>query len=462
MFFGGESIVQVWHDKDTGQIVELKSKTRDQSRRVLSRIMVEPYGWPLKFFKDRMELLVCLRDAIKAHRSLYRRGVLHRDISTGNILICPFAGDARKAAGLLFDLDCGKRAERDGTSETAVVEVSSDDMEDVEMMIIKRHHAAGIERAALERLLSFFPEDSDRGLSYLRAFLRDRTRKLLQSPLTYADIGLLPEDEAAKLPKFITHKFEETRLIGTGPFISSELAVQLSNLGTGHLVHDSIHDMESTMWVLVFLCCTRDGPGGRLRKELGEEFRTSHQLLQAVVYYFFEASVKVMGSRKQILLCCNDKTKMEELLLANFHDYFTPLKPLVRKWFEILSIGYRYRIYETIHDQFLEAIEEAIDEEEKRGIEENAEIRKATDAELERRRIELEKLSISPQCSGYTESREGSSPSTLLQSDQSPSRPLSKIDRALFPTSQPAQEDLFKDASQSEHSEPEPKKAMAG
>ncbi|TFY52615.1 hypothetical protein EVG20_g10477, partial [Dentipellis fragilis] len=370
-----EPLLQIaCNDGDT--VNEIQSSLFLPSSRIFARTLIEPYGWPVKFFKDRLELLVCLRDAIKAHKCMYRRGVLHRDVSTGNILICPLAGDAEKAAGRLFDLDYGKQAEVDGNSEIAVTEVSLDDLEDIEKAIIKRSHAAGVERAALKRLMPFFPKGSFRSFDYVRTLLQCCPPASLQSPLTYADIGLLPEDEAAKMPKFGTHKSQQMHRTGTGPFMSSELATKARNFGTGNLTHDSIHDMESFMWVLIYLCCTRDGPGGIRRKEFREKFSTSeHQMLQAVVYYFFEAPIEVMGFRKQGLFNFEKKSQMEEWPLPIFHDYFAPLKPLVRKWFEILFIGYQYRIYATIHDQFLNAIEEAIEEEQQRGVEENAEIR---------------------------------------------------------------------------------------
>ena len=31
--------------------------------------------------------------------------------------------------------------------------------------------------------------------------------------------------------------------------------------------HSAIHDMESLFWVVVFLCLTREGPGGKRRPE---------------------------------------------------------------------------------------------------------------------------------------------------------------------------------------------------
>jgi serine/threonine protein kinase len=59
----------------------------------------------IKEFKSVPELLVALRDAIKAHRSLLNKAkILHRDISENNIIIT----DPKKAGGftgMLIDLD---------------------------------------------------------------------------------------------------------------------------------------------------------------------------------------------------------------------------------------------------------------------------------------------------------------------------------------------------------------------
>ncbi|KAA1475370.1 hypothetical protein DENSPDRAFT_873979 [Dentipellis sp. KUC8613] len=445
-----ESLLQIACN-DESTVEDIQSTLFFPSRRIFSRTLIEPYGWPVKFFKDRLELLVCLRDAIKAHRFMYRRGVLHRDVSTGNILICPLAGDAENTAGRLFDLDYGKQAEVGGNSEIAVKDISPEDINRAERHF-KLDYPAGIERAALERLVSFFPKGSLLSIEYVRDLLQCCPLALLQSPLTYADVGLLPEEVAASMPKFDTHESQRMHRTGTGPFMSSELATKTINFGDGKsdLVHDSIHDMESIMWVLIYLCCTRDGPGGNRRKEFGESFNTSeHKMLQAVVFYFFETPIEVMGYRKQGIF--KKKCQMEEWLLPIFHDYFTSLKPLVRKWFDILFVCYQYRIYETIHDQFLKAIEEAIWDEEKRGVEENPEIVRATEAELARRRNDLYKLKMEP--SGdypVDEVSQGPSSSTLLQNDQSPSRSRSKEDAAdllVVLTGKSAPDDPFRETS---------------
>jgi serine/threonine protein kinase len=59
-------------------------------------------------FKTVKELLEAMRDAIKAHRSLYKTGnILHRDVSSNNIIITkPETADGFK--GMLIDLDLAK------------------------------------------------------------------------------------------------------------------------------------------------------------------------------------------------------------------------------------------------------------------------------------------------------------------------------------------------------------------
>ncbi len=70
-----------------------------------SCVVVHPYGRPLEQFRNVTELLEALRDAIRAHRSLYQDGgILHQDISINNIIITE-QGAADEPKGMLIDLD---------------------------------------------------------------------------------------------------------------------------------------------------------------------------------------------------------------------------------------------------------------------------------------------------------------------------------------------------------------------
>ncbi|KAH9930115.1 uncharacterized protein B0H18DRAFT_1209607 [Fomitopsis serialis] len=69
------------------------------------RLVMKTVGRPLSAFKSTKELVHALRDAIIGHRQAYQAGVIHRDVSEGNVMIC----DTRMAffVGFLLDFDYG-------------------------------------------------------------------------------------------------------------------------------------------------------------------------------------------------------------------------------------------------------------------------------------------------------------------------------------------------------------------
>ena len=73
--------------------------------RVFTCVVISPAGRPLSTFKTRLELLQVLRDAIKAHRSLFQVGkILHQDVSANKIIITEPQRDG-DPNGILIDLD---------------------------------------------------------------------------------------------------------------------------------------------------------------------------------------------------------------------------------------------------------------------------------------------------------------------------------------------------------------------
>ncbi|TFY81590.1 hypothetical protein EWM64_g2420 [Hericium alpestre] len=72
--------------------------------RIHMRLVMASHGHPLTKFSTLQELLGALHDAIQGHKYLYENGVLHRDISLGNILITGLPAPNR---GILIDLDNG-------------------------------------------------------------------------------------------------------------------------------------------------------------------------------------------------------------------------------------------------------------------------------------------------------------------------------------------------------------------
>ncbi|KAL2045028.1 hypothetical protein N7G274_002803 [Stereocaulon virgatum] len=113
------------------------------SNRVLGCLAIAPAGKALSEFAQIpdpeksvasaiKELLIALRDAINAHRSLYLKGnILHRDVSENNIIITGTEKEDGNVAGMLIDLDLAKVAgsgrsgarHQTGTMEFMAIEV---------------------------------------------------------------------------------------------------------------------------------------------------------------------------------------------------------------------------------------------------------------------------------------------------------------------------------------------------
>ncbi|OAX81630.1 hypothetical protein ACJ72_04029 [Emergomyces africanus] len=100
--------------------------------RILRCLVISPVGRPIYRYESPLELLKALRDAIKAHRSLYLDGnILHRDISENNIIIIADPAMADGNTGMLIDLDLAKEVgsgrggarHQTGTREFMAIEV---------------------------------------------------------------------------------------------------------------------------------------------------------------------------------------------------------------------------------------------------------------------------------------------------------------------------------------------------
>lgn len=91
--------------KSSGQAIQDESK-------LFTCTVVTPEGRSLHKYESISEVLHALRDAIKAHRSLYQDGrILHRDINPSNIIIpsySPYKDAADTARDVLIDFDMAK------------------------------------------------------------------------------------------------------------------------------------------------------------------------------------------------------------------------------------------------------------------------------------------------------------------------------------------------------------------
>ncbi|ETW80102.1 hypothetical protein HETIRDRAFT_321835 [Heterobasidion irregulare TC 32-1] len=72
---------------------------------VLHRLILSTVGRPLWEYSSDVELLKGLRAALEGHRFLYEQGILHRDISAGNILLAEDRNAPPGSEGFITDLE---------------------------------------------------------------------------------------------------------------------------------------------------------------------------------------------------------------------------------------------------------------------------------------------------------------------------------------------------------------------
>ncbi|KAJ7725328.1 hypothetical protein B0H16DRAFT_1384336 [Mycena metata] len=106
--------------------------TQDQNlERCHTRCLLTPVGTPLKTFTSTKMLAIALRDAVAQHQAAYEAGVLHRDLSEGNLLFGE--GGDEDPQGFLFDYDYAALTDRGFMKWlSSAGKTSPDDVEDVE------------------------------------------------------------------------------------------------------------------------------------------------------------------------------------------------------------------------------------------------------------------------------------------------------------------------------------------
>ncbi|KAJ2527405.1 hypothetical protein EV175_007548, partial [Coemansia sp. RSA 1933] len=102
----------------------LSSYTKDRKKqsidatfpfRAHKRIATSPVGQSLFSLSSPYELMIVLADAMRTHAVILKEcGILHRDLSTNNVLA---VGSGRNVRGLLIDFDCALRLDRIGSKE---------------------------------------------------------------------------------------------------------------------------------------------------------------------------------------------------------------------------------------------------------------------------------------------------------------------------------------------------------
>ncbi|KAH9835353.1 uncharacterized protein C8Q71DRAFT_765439 [Rhodofomes roseus] len=73
-----------------------------------SRLIMESYGWPIKYALSLLELVQAMHDALAGYWAAYKKGVQHKDLSEGNILITAHGKKGEGHRGMVIDFDYAK------------------------------------------------------------------------------------------------------------------------------------------------------------------------------------------------------------------------------------------------------------------------------------------------------------------------------------------------------------------
>ncbi|PFH47550.1 hypothetical protein AMATHDRAFT_67567 [Amanita thiersii Skay4041] len=338
--------------------------------RVQNRIVMKGTGYPLTSSVSLLEFLTVIRDAVANHKQMYLRGVLHRDVSRGNILIF-------EDKGKLIDLDHAKWVKEKVQLFRPANQIPEQVIEDARVQLAR----TTVHSAVLELCVRYAPpvelEFSDfmeiETIPYLKKIInRRRTQGMIKGHqcITLKHIewpDLFQLEEYSEIPNFGNRTqrggFMRT---GTTPYMSFE------SLLSDKYQHLAYHDIESFFWVVVYFCLTREGLQGHHRHELDKP----KSVLAKQVRMVFYDEMKNMGSIRSRYI--KDGDYME--LVALFHKDFEVLIPLVKEWGDLLGLTCSHRNFDhdIIHVHVLRILTEKIQELK----------RACTPAEKEREKVE--------------------------------------------------------------------------
>ncbi|KAH9885619.1 hypothetical protein C8Q73DRAFT_659679 [Cubamyces lactineus] len=368
-------------------------------KRTRVRIVLGVFGCTIKFFSSRQELVSLLLDCVRGHRFAYEHGVVHRDISAGNLLIALRGHDISPSAhsgpqdvrGCLIDFDHAKRTR---TVEERKITYDADEIRRLTNMKLYHDYTEEWAEQVTDEVVSravhlvkhHYPKES-------------RPNKITQDAVWYIEAALeyyklsgrapppgnvyTPEalgwDGPLLLPPEPIRRHDPERRgkvrSGTLPYISVKILHTSRQLTVrwrdvtftpSRVVHDAIHDMESLFWVLLFLCITRAGPGGERREDFAGEltdFPKERQdqvaRLRNAVRNLFDGDVATIAYYKEHLF--QNPQEFETEILRHIHPYFEVLKPTLCRWWDLLVLAYTFEGYEyhNIHAFVIELLDMA-------------------------------------------------------------------------------------------------------
>ncbi|KIJ51558.1 hypothetical protein M422DRAFT_244721 [Sphaerobolus stellatus SS14] len=330
--------------------------------RAQTRLLMKTRGWPLKYFKDLLELICVIYDAVEDHQRYLKAGILHRDLSGGNVIILMSREHRALDSGLrqyghLIDLDHARPEVQVQGPAQPTFTVSESSL----ILDVQYHGSKGLHFtvATLEMASKVIEKEVNR-VSYIDQLASrfSLPTNSSEKPHTPNDLHWIPI--AVARPQFSNHKAGDGLRTGTYPFMSHAIIKQQPD------PHEAIHDIESFWWILVHLAMTRAGPGGLRRLITKPPENEENLMISQQIYNYFDGPPGTLGTSKAAVFSVGYEKALrtvENNLLANFHSYFEPLKGVILKWWKILYSGYEFSTgYErlNIHHHVLTMLKEVM------------------------------------------------------------------------------------------------------
>ena len=127
--------------------------------------------------------------------------------------------------------------------------------------------------------------------------------------------------------------------------------------------HDFNHDLESILWILLWICLCKCG-GGIRRPAMRDEKHPQHEELVKIMELLFQAeNIVHLG---EIKLAAILSERLFKRYLKYIDDFYRPLEPLLLKLYRILRAGYEAHHFDF--DATMDAFRAAFDEAEQELI----------------------------------------------------------------------------------------------
>ncbi|EKM83212.1 hypothetical protein AGABI1DRAFT_89790 [Agaricus bisporus var. burnettii JB137-S8] len=276
--------------------------------RTLVRLVFDRPGWPIERFQSKRELLQAVRMIVEELGLLYKKGVIHRDISPANLLIS-------HSGGHIIDFDHSKIAFEKGVE---VEPPTGQNVEEIATKLLKNDDKADLYVRALERLW-----------------------KIRGRPATPEDFAWPTKLEAAYL--FGDRKKQDGFFTGTYHYLSHHL--QRASF------HRCTHDLDSLFWSTNSIPLRFEGPGGKKRQGLPEAILAD--------YY-----TKGPDGKKDLAydFLSHGRGGAWQRMVSGYSDYFKDLIPFMEKWYRFVYIACTFEGYEyhQPHEILVKIIDEAI------------------------------------------------------------------------------------------------------